>query len=299
MNAIFTGRKRSGKTTLAFDKAMKEGGGIIIFDPKREWRGWPSTTTVVAEIPDLIKKGNEIIIFHPQGDVREAFTPLVDLVLEMHNIAMANNWDKDGYHFTFIVDEAVNVSTAQFVDKKLLALVAVNRPEILNIYLTFQSPKDANNLLKTRFESWYIFNTSLPSDLEYLHKEVGVPEEDLEQIKCLRPRGFGDTVHEYAHFYFDGGQPHVEFERDSESWFRPLEFFELNYQERKEAEHLMANDRGRRRNESGWLESIVKEFKDDILDMFEDDGYEIREPREGRRENRRERERSGSRLSGY
>jgi hypothetical protein len=27
MNAIFTGRKRSGKTTLAFDIAMRRGGG--------------------------------------------------------------------------------------------------------------------------------------------------------------------------------------------------------------------------------------------------------------------------------
>jgi hypothetical protein len=276
MNAIFTGRKRSGKTTLAFDIAMCADGGIIIFDPKNEWRGWPGTVTSVEEIPQKLKDGNEVIVFHPQGDKREAAAPLFKFVSELHKLAMEKQWDKAGYHFTLIVDEAVNVSTANWIDNDLLTLVSENRPEILNIFLTFQSPMDANNLLKSRVDNWFIFNTSMPGDLKYLHDKIGVPEHDLMFIQDLRP-------HEYAHFYFDGGAPAVLYEYDPESWFRPLEFFEMNVKEREGIEHMA------RRGEKGWLKNLIDEFRDEILDLFEEDGYNIEEPR------RRSRERDGGR----
>lgn len=269
MNAIFTGRKRSGKTTLAFDMAMRNGSGVIIFDPKREWRGWPATTSNVGAVEGFIKDGHEVIVFHPEGDKREAFSPLVALVAEMHRIAMLNNWDKQGRKFVFLVDEAVNVSTSHWIDEHLLSLVAENRPEILDIYLTFQSPKDANNLLKSRIDNWFIFCTNLRSDSEYLNKEIGVPEADVAEIARLRP-------HEYAHFYFDGGEPSVEFVYDPEQWFRPLEFFELNQTEQEE--FSMA-----KRNKSGFSELF-----EDFFDFLDDRDLEI-VPRE--RDNRRERER--------
>ena len=137
--------------------AMRSGGGIIIFDPKREWRGWPGTVEDVAQIPAKVKEGNEVIIFHPNGDKREAIVPLLEYVHDLHRVALEHGWDKAGYHFTLIIDEAVNVSTARWIDDQTISLVAENRPEILSIFFTFQSPKDANNLLKSRIDSWYIF----------------------------------------------------------------------------------------------------------------------------------------------
>jgi hypothetical protein len=289
MNAIFTGRKRSGKTTLAFDIAMRSDGGIIIFDPKNEWRGWPGTVTSVEEIPQKLKDGNEVIVFHPQGNKREAAAPLFKFVSELHKLAMEKQWDKADYHFTLIVDEAVNVSSAQWIDEDLLSLVSENRPEILNIFLTFQSPMDANNLLKSRVDNWFIFNTSLPGDLKYLHDKIGVPEQDLVFIQDLRD-------YEYAHFTFDGGTPTVFYEYDPDSWFRPLEFFELNSKEREGITHMA------RRGEKGWLQNLIEEFRDEILDLFEDEGYRIEEPR--RRERNREsggsrRRESEFRMSGF
>jgi hypothetical protein len=278
MNAIFTGRKRSGKTTLAFDIAMRSGGGIIIYDPKREWRDWPGTVTDVSEIEEKLKEGNEVIVFHPQGDKRKAIGPLIDVISGMHNIAMMKGWDKkdedgDNPHFTLIVDEAVNVSTAKWIDPKLLALVAENRPEILNIFLTFQSPMDANNLLKSRVDHWFIFNTSLPADLDYLNKVVGVPTMDLDEIQHL-------PMHEYAVFYFDGGTPTVEYERDSENWFRPLQYFELNAKER---EDIMAR---REREEEESLLDLFKEFLD-----WKDDNDNRDRDRDRDRDRGRDRER--------
>jgi hypothetical protein len=292
MNAIFTGRKRSGKTTLAFDIAMRNGGGIIIFDPKREWRGWPGTITDADQLEETVKAGHEVIIFHPEGDKREAFAPLAKSVAELHKIAMEKGWDKSGYHFTFIVDEAVNVSTATWVDPNLLSLMAENRPEILDIFLTFQSPKDANNLLKSRVDTWFIFNTSLPSDLEYLNKQVGVPETDLDEIQHLRE-------HEYAHFTFDGGTPKVEYDYEPDKWFRPMEYFELNQNEREDINNMAREE-----------EVSLKDLFEDFMDFMEDkkrrrrDDNDSRDDRRDRRDDHRSDSRRDSRekvykLSGY
>ena len=280
MNAIFTGRKRSGKTTLAFDLAMQRGGGVIVFDPKREFRGWPGAVTDVAAIESKIKEGHSVIVFHPEGDTKEAFTPLADYVLELHKIAMQKEWEKTGAHFTFLADEAVNVSTKNWVDEKLLQLVAQNRPEILDIYLTFQSPKDSNNLLKSRVDNWFIFNTSLPSDLDYLNKEVGVPQDDLQMIADLRP-------HEYAHFFFDGGEPHVEYDFEQDAWFRPLEYFASNEKERGDA---MA-----RRRDEGELQDLFEDFLDFLDDRDERGRDRERGSRRNRRDDRDDRDDRGSR----
>lgn len=266
-----------------------------MYDPKREWRGWPGTVTEVSQIADKLKNPDiDVIVFHPQGDKRAAFTPLADFVTKLHQNAMAEGWDKTGKHFTFLVDEAVNVSTARWVDEKLLALIAENRPEILDIYLTFQSPKDVNNLLKSRVDTWFVFATSLPSDMEYLNKEIGVPEEDVEEIAHL-------PEHEFAQFHFDGGRPSVEFIDESEEWFRPLEYFELNAGEREEIKDMARDDRKKKEALQDLLEDLA-DWKDRIIDWFEsDDGGEPPAPRGGRervesrreREPRRERERSG------
>ncbi|SRR6266581_109447 len=288
MNAIFTGRKRSGKTTLAFDMAMLNDGGIIIYDPKREWRGWPGEINDVNEIEVATKK-HEIVVFHPQGDPDKEFSRLADVVLMMHNTAMSKGWDKKGFHFTFIVDEAVNVSTAKRVNEKLVQLVAQNRPEILSIYLTFQSPKDANNILKSRVDHWFIFNTSLPSDLDYLRDEVGVPDADLALICDLRP-------HEFATFFFDGGTPVVEYQYDPDSWFRPLEYSELNANEREDIQQMARRDRDN--------DESLQDLFEDFLDWMEDKKDRSRRGagRERDRDSRgsdRGSSRRSYRLSGY
>jgi hypothetical protein len=280
---------------------MRRGGGIIVYDPKREWRGWPGTVTDVSQIPEKLKnKEIDVIVFHPQGDKREAFEPLVQVVQQMHNVAMQKSWDKAGYHFTFLVDEAVNVSTAQWVDKNLLSLIAENRPEILDIYLTFQSPKDSNNLLKSRVDTWFIFNTSLPSDLDYLNKEVGVPKEDLNEIAHLRP-------HEYAHFSFDGGTPRVDYNYEPDEWFRPLEYFELNQKEREEIATMARDDRDRKDSLDDLLDQ-VDDLKDRISDFIngrddrggrDRDRDRDRDRGRGDRDRDRDRDRDKSRSGGY
>lgn len=205
MNAIFTGRRRSGKTTLAFFMALEADGGIIVFDPKREFRGWPNTVSSINELESTAKrKDADVIIYHPNGDTEQEFVPVGEWILRQHDIAMRQHWDERGKCFTLLVDEAHNLQGPNWTNPELLQILSQNRPEILNVYQTFQSPKDAFNRIKSRVSDWYIFSTNLPSDIEYLEREIGVSADDVNRIQFM-----GDF--EYAHFHFDGGQPVAEF----------------------------------------------------------------------------------------
>lgn len=286
MNATFIGRKRSGKTTLAFDIAMREGGGIIIFDPKKEWRGWPGTVSNVSQIEAKIKEENAVIVFHPDvtRDLREQGSEFVRMLRGLHQTAMEKNWDKAGFHFTAIIDEAHNLSGDNWVDPDLLSLSGENRPEILHLFLTFQSPRQTNNGLKTNMHDWFVFNTSLPADLKYLNEKIGVPSKDIEQIATLHP-------HEYAHFFFDGGSPQVTYDYDADMWFRPLEYFELNAEER---EDTMA------RRDEGELQDLFEDFMDFLEDRESDRGRDRDRGRGGRDRGRdRDRDRGRNRERSF
>lgn len=205
MNAIFTGRRRSGKTTLAFFMALEADGGIIVYDPKNEFLGWPNTVSSVEELDAASKrKDSLIVVYHPNGDTEKEFVPVGEWILRQHSIAMQQHWIERGLCFTLLIDEAHNLQGPNWTNSELLQILSQNRPEILNVYQTFQSPKDAFNRIKSRVSDWYIFSTNLPSDIEYLEREIGVSSDDLSRIQFM-----GD--YEYAHFHFDGGTPVAEF----------------------------------------------------------------------------------------
>src|ERR1700679_3419621 len=165
MNAIFTGRKRRGKTTLAFDMAMRAGGGVIIFDPKCEFRGWPGTVSDISGLEEAIKKYN-VIIYRPEGDTDEAFSPLGEWIFDRHKVAMQKGWDKIGYHFTLLIDEASQLQTPSIINESLKKLLAQCRPEILNIFQTVQSPTDTFRTSKICNSDWFFFQTTHIADLE-------------------------------------------------------------------------------------------------------------------------------------
>jgi hypothetical protein len=254
MNAIFTGRRRSGKTTLAFCMALDSGGGIVIFDPKREFRGWPATVSDVSQLDKAAKEKNTVIVYQPNGDTEEEFRPVAEWIISQHDLAMSKGWDSKGFHFTLLCDEAHNLQGPNWANPQLLQILSQNRPEILNVFQTFQSPKDAYNRIKSRVSDWFIFSTNLPSDLDYLQREIGVNEEDTKRITTL-----GD--HEYVHFHFDGGQPVADFVTDSGSWY-----VDLNYT--KEQENAMA-DREERDDKGKKLQYPVQMESDkDIFDAY-------------------------------
>lgn len=227
MNAIFVGEKRSGKTTLAFHLALETNGGVIVFDPKKEFRGWPGTVSSVAQMEKFLKDGHRVIIWRPPSDsdeteerigerpMQQSFNEIASWVLRKHDIALENGWDKTGYHFTFLVDEAYNVQSHSWINKKLLRILSACRPEILNVFQTFQSVKNVNSDSRSRVSDWFLFTITLPTDLKRL-EEFAMPEV-IEQVRTL-------PEHEYVHFLNEKGTVSSEVVKDSEDWFEPLDY---------------------------------------------------------------------------
>lgn len=217
MNAIFVGEKRSGKTTLAFHLALETSGGIIIFDPKKEFRGWPATVSNVSELNRALKQKHRVIIWRPMSDddMQISFDALADWVLEKHDIALAKDWDKIGYHFTLLVDEAYNLQSHAWINGKLLRILSQCRPEILNVFQTFQSVKNVNSDSRSRVSDWYLFTITLPTDLKRL-EEFAMPEV-IEQVRTL-------PEHEYVHFLNEKGTVKSDIVTESNSWFESLDY---------------------------------------------------------------------------
>jgi hypothetical protein len=239
LNAIFVGEKRSGKTTLAFHLALQTNGGIVVFDPKKEFRGWPATVSSVPELERAIKDKHRIVIWRPQyeREISESWEPLADWILEKHDIALANGWDKLGYHFTVLVDEAYNLQSHARIDQKLLRILSQCRPEVLNVFQTFQSVKNVNSDSRSRVSDWYLFTITLPTDLDRL-EEFAMPEV-IEQVKSL-------PEHEYVHFLNEKGKVASEVVKDSDSWYESLDY----EPKKKEETFFMAeNDRKDERDE--------------------------------------------------
>lgn len=239
MNAIFVGEKRSGKTTLAFHLALETNGGIVVFDPKKEFRGWPATVSSVPELERAIKEKHRVVIWRPQyeREIAESWEPLADWILERHDIALANGWDKVGYHFTVLVDEAYNLQSHARIDQKLLRILSQCRPEVLNVFQTFQSVKNVNSDSRSRVSDWYLFTITLPTDLDRL-EEFAMPEV-IEQVKTL-------PEHEYVHFLNEKGKVASEIVKDSDSWYESLDY---EPKKKEETFFMGENDRKDERDE--------------------------------------------------
>lgn len=239
MNAIFVGEKRSGKTTLAFHLALETNGGIVVFDPKKEFRGWPATVSGVSELEKAIREKHRVVIWRPQyeREISESWEPLADWILERHDIALANGWDKLGYHFTVLVDEAYNLQSHARIDQKLLRILSQCRPEVLNVFQTFQSVKNVNSDSRSRVSDWYLFTITLPTDLDRL-EEFAMPEV-IEQVRTL-------PEHEYVHFLNEKGTVSSEIVKDSDSWYESLDY---EPKKKEETFFMGENDRKDERDE--------------------------------------------------
>src|SRR6516165_10535527 len=126
MNAIFVGEKRSGKTTLAFKLALDYPGGIIVFDPKKEFRGWPATVSSVPEMQMRMNDKHRVIIYRPAEHFESAdtaFDELADWIMQRHAFALEQEWDKVGFGFTLLVDEAYNLQTHARINTKLMKIL--------------------------------------------------------------------------------------------------------------------------------------------------------------------------------
>src|SRR5712664_4412367 len=134
-NSIFTGRRRRGKTTRAFSKARAHASLVIVFDPKREFQGWPGTCHSITEVMNVMESGETIIIYHPEN-VEEEFTPLANFVWALHEFGMEHGWQNNPNHkpIVLLVDEAHQLQSSYTINPSLKSIMQKARPEILVVF---------------------------------------------------------------------------------------------------------------------------------------------------------------------
>jgi hypothetical protein len=250
MNAIFVGEKRSGKTTLAFKLALDYPGGIIVFDPKKEFRGWPATVSSVPEMQMRMNDKHRVIIYRPAEHFESAdtaFDELADWIMQRHAFALEQEWDKVGFGFTLLVDEAYNLQTHARINTKLMKILSECRPEILNVFQTFQSIKNVNSDSRSRVSDWFLFTITLPEDLNRL-REFAMPEV-IDIVQTL-------GEHEYVHFENEKGKQNIQVVTDSSTFDIPLDYSEEIYGN-KEAKNMSEG-----REEKRWTPVQLEDERD-------------------------------------
>lgn len=248
-NSIFTGRRRRGKTTLAFFKARKDGSLVIIFDPKREFLGWPATCKNVRDVMDAIEDGYTVIVFHPDN-VEEDFTALANFVWAIHEFGMEHGWQNDKNHkpIVFLVDEAHQLQSANSINSSLKSIMQKARPEILVIFQTTQSPTYLYSASKIANSEYYFFYTTYIPDLERIAKTAG--DEVALAVANLKQNRF--------YVWFSEDDQTYEVVTDSESWKCSL-IYEKEKEEKTVAKKKITVS-------DGFLEKLAKRVKEMLKD---------------------------------
>lgn len=188
MLAVIIGRRRQGKSTLAFSLAKSTKQTVIVFDPNDQYGNIPAIT--VEQLPPFMAEAT------PHSVVR--IVP-IDPVADWD--AMAAELDGGGWRwgeYTLILDECSMLMNTHKINPAL-ERYARTSPKDVNVILTTHRSVDVHTLFRSLASDWFVFHQHLDRDLETLADNMGV---ELAQTSA--------TLAEYhvIHFWLDtGGVP--------------------------------------------------------------------------------------------
>jgi hypothetical protein len=212
MNINLVGRRLEGKTSLAEFLARRYKArvawdvrcmipGIYVYTPEDlqiaiEEREWERDTIVYRPI---------------SGDVENEFHEVCGVLFPPH-------FRYGG--FAFLVDEAGELQTAHGISPDLLRIIKQHPThpprESVMILQTNHRLAEFNNSCKALLDELYIFQTTLPGDLDALEKHTGLPEitpivRTLPKHHCVR----------YLYGRQDVGAPQFEVWDNPDMWKPP------------------------------------------------------------------------------
>ena len=200
MNSLFFGRRQQGKSTLAFHLAQKAGLSIAVFDINAQFRAWPGVTfNNLDDVELCLLEGIErLLIYRPENDVEAEFSRLADLL-----------WNRTDY--TLLIDEASQVQVAARPHEKLGRLIRMGDARSINVLQTLHRPADSATLCRSLAHHWYIFRTTLETDLAVVAERCGAQAaEALQQLGAF----------EYVHW--DDDLQKLEIVKNPGAWFVDL-----------------------------------------------------------------------------
>lgn len=216
-NINIVGRREEGKTTLALFLSRKYKARII-WDP-RGMIGDSSSAVIVCSPDDLDtaitegewKKG-PIVYRQESGDVESEFTDICQVLFPP-------KFTRGG--FAFVIDEAGELQNPHAVHPELKRVIKQHptfpRQESVLVIQTNHRLSEFHNSCKALMNELYIFQTTLPRDLDVLEEHTGIPQlrdivKNLPKHHCVR----------YLYDRQEIGDSQYELWDDPEYWYTPL-----------------------------------------------------------------------------
>ena len=213
-NVNMVGRREEGKTTLALYRAQQYTAKVI-WDPRGMISG-----IVVCNPDDLEyaiergewKSGIPIVYRQESGDPHEEFD-------SVSQVLFPPKFTRGG--FAFIIDEAGELQTPNSVHPQLLRIIKQHptKPieESVLIIQTNHRLSEFHNSCKALMNELYIFQTTLPRDLDVLEQHTGLPEvseivRGLPKHHCVK----------YIYGRVDEGMSQYEVWDDPSVWYISL-----------------------------------------------------------------------------
>jgi hypothetical protein len=195
--AVIIGRRRQGKSTLAYALALRFGETIIVFDPNNQFGALPA----IEDVPGFLETGGRVGKILPPAAPEDAWA---ELTAELDG----GGWQWGEY--TLIADECSMLMSAHYLDPQT-ERYARTAPKDVRLLMTTHRASDLNPLIRALASDWFIFQTSLERDLKAITDQFGV--EVSAAVRNLPP-------YHVLHYWLDsGGVPRFEV------WDKPAEWY--------------------------------------------------------------------------
>lgn len=216
-NINIVGRREEGKTTLALYKSQRYRARVI-WDP-RGMIGSRETAIIVSD-PDSLENAIEerewehgpIVYRQESGDVESEFTSI-------SQVLFPPKFTRGG--FAFIIDEAGELQNPHQIHPELKRIIKQHPTfpanESVLVIQTNHRLSEFHNSCKALMNELYIFQTTLPRDLDVIDEHTGIPEvrvavAGLPKHHCVR----------YIYGRQEKGIPQWEVWDDPNLWYTPL-----------------------------------------------------------------------------
>lgn len=228
MNIGITGRRKQGKSTLAFFLARriqsrKDGHTVAIFDPKHCYKNVPGTSNR-EEFEEMLERGGGAVAYRPlpaslsveqmsdEDMMRQEFAEFMDaLGIEQH-LGRVDARRKNLGTVILIIDESWYLQNATQADPWIKTLIRLADSDRVFLLLCTHRPVEFNTGIRAQMDEFFFFRQFLESDLESI-EAIGGPE------LAGSVRSLGD--HQVLRYEVNTGK--MELWADPSSWYLKLE----------------------------------------------------------------------------
>lgn len=210
MNSVICGRRKEGKSTLAYALAKKlYGEGVIIFDPRAIFSGIRIASA--EELEDALQvrawKQGPLCYTPDTVNIEDSFEELCSVLFPPHFSRT---------QFALVIDEAGQLQGPQYSHPALYRAVAMHPLGQIAIIQTAHRLTDFHGQSKALMDELYVFQTTHPGDLRMLLDFTGEPELS-EKVKSLPP-------HHCLHYSYqrNEGFRQSRIINSPASWYSPI-----------------------------------------------------------------------------